>query len=185
MLIHPCVLSKYTEAWKEKQSRSKEKQMHSMIQNSWEELERFSFCTAVKIIAFNVLLKFLLINLSTLAVKQRGAQTWLTASGTEDRKHTYPHSTTSHSTGKSFHCSCLLLFVVSHVEPCRWCLFCFHRENGTQIYSDHIQNVCRVNLHGESLGENTKFLLSITAYNHFGESQSDPYVFYMKDLGNI
>ncbi|XP_037530755.1 interleukin-23 receptor [Nematolebias whitei] len=56
------------------------------------------------------------------------------------------------------------------------------RENGTQIYSNRIKNADEVVLPREILDENTKYLLTVTAYNHFGASRSDPFIFCMKDL---
>ncbi|XP_017262324.1 interleukin-23 receptor [Kryptolebias marmoratus] len=56
------------------------------------------------------------------------------------------------------------------------------RANGTQIHSDHTKNGDKVILPREILDENTKYLFVVTAYNHFGASQSDPYIFCIKDL---
>lgn len=34
------------------------------------------------------------------------------------------------------------------------------------------------------LEENTKYTLTATAYNHFGASRSDPFIFSVADIGN-
>ncbi|KAF7203251.1 interleukin-23 receptor [Nothobranchius furzeri] len=55
-------------------------------------------------------------------------------------------------------------------------------ENGTRITSDHIQNSNQITIHQKITNENTKYRLIIMASNHFEASQSDPFIFCMKDI---
>ena len=59
------------------------------------------------------------------------------------------------------------------------------RENGTQILLDQIQNAEEIAIPRAMIDENTKYQLIITAHNHFGESQSDPFTFCVKDIGKL
>ncbi|XP_042340134.1 interleukin-23 receptor isoform X2 [Plectropomus leopardus] len=56
------------------------------------------------------------------------------------------------------------------------------RENGTQILLDQIQDAGESVIQRAIIDENTKYRLTVTAYNHFGASQSDPFVFCVKDI---
>ncbi|XP_008296046.1 interleukin-23 receptor [Stegastes partitus] len=56
------------------------------------------------------------------------------------------------------------------------------RENGTQIHSAQTQNTEKITIRRGMLEENTKYLMTITAYNHFGDSQSDPFIFRKMDI---
>ncbi|KAM4629037.1 interleukin-23 receptor isoform 2-T3 [Polymixia lowei] len=55
------------------------------------------------------------------------------------------------------------------------------RENGTQIRYDGIQRT-EFTMLRTTLDENKKYQLSITAYNHFGKSKSDPFILCVKDV---
>ncbi|XP_078115489.1 interleukin-23 receptor isoform X3 [Sander vitreus] len=57
-----------------------------------------------------------------------------------------------------------------------------NRENGTQILFDQIQDAEEITIPRAMIDENTKYQLIITAYNHFGASQSDPFTFCVKDI---
>ncbi|XP_047442314.1 interleukin-23 receptor isoform X3 [Mugil cephalus] len=56
------------------------------------------------------------------------------------------------------------------------------RENGTLIRTDQIWDAESITVPRSMLDENATYLLNITAYNHFGVSQSDPFVFSVKDM---
>lgn len=58
------------------------------------------------------------------------------------------------------------------------------RENGTLILSDHIKNAETVNISRLVMDEDTKYQLSITDYNQFGDSQSY-LIFCVKDIGML
>lgn len=63
---------------------------------------------------------------------------------------------------------------------------CFiSRENGTQILLDQIQNAETINIPRAMIDEDTKYQLIVTAYNHFGASQSDPVTLCVKDEGRL
>ncbi|XP_054459001.1 interleukin-23 receptor [Anoplopoma fimbria] len=57
-----------------------------------------------------------------------------------------------------------------------------NRENGTQILFDQIQDAAEITIPRAKIDENTTHQLIITAYNHFGVSQSDPFFFCAKDV---
>ncbi|XP_022614909.1 interleukin-23 receptor-like [Seriola dumerili] len=57
-----------------------------------------------------------------------------------------------------------------------------NRENGTQIHSAQIQDAEAMTIPQGILDENTKYQLFVTAYNHFGASQSDPFIVRVKDI---
>ncbi|XP_071343501.1 interleukin-23 receptor isoform X2 [Trachinotus anak] len=56
------------------------------------------------------------------------------------------------------------------------------RENGIQMHLDQIQDAEKVTVPRGILDKNTKYQLIITAYNHFGVSQSDPFILCVKDI---
>ncbi|XP_045897605.1 interleukin-23 receptor-like isoform X2 [Micropterus dolomieu] len=55
-------------------------------------------------------------------------------------------------------------------------------ENGTQILSHQKQESEKITIPRAKIDENTKYQLIITAYNHFGASQSDPFILCVKDI---
>ncbi|XP_038572256.1 interleukin-23 receptor isoform X3 [Micropterus salmoides] len=55
-------------------------------------------------------------------------------------------------------------------------------ENGTQILSHQKQASEKITIPRAKIDENTKYQLIITAYNHFGASQSDPFILCVKDI---
>ncbi|XP_051233214.1 interleukin-23 receptor [Dicentrarchus labrax] len=57
-----------------------------------------------------------------------------------------------------------------------------YRENGTQILLDPIQDAKEITIPRAMMDENTKYQLNITAYNHFGVSESDPVILCVKDI---
>ncbi len=59
------------------------------------------------------------------------------------------------------------------------------RENGTQILLDQIQDAGEITIPRATIEENTKYQLIITAHNHFGASQSDPFILSVKDIGKL
>lgn len=59
----------------------------------------------------------------------------------------------------------------------------FTRGNGTQIRVDHIQDAETIQIQRTMLDENTKYQLSVEAYNHFGASHSDPFILCVRDIG--
>ncbi|XP_072245922.1 interleukin-23 receptor [Leuresthes tenuis] len=56
------------------------------------------------------------------------------------------------------------------------------RENGTQVHFAQIGDAEEITLSRAILDEKTKYLLTITTYNHFGTSQSDPFILCVKDI---
>ncbi|XP_070689066.1 interleukin-23 receptor [Pempheris klunzingeri] len=56
------------------------------------------------------------------------------------------------------------------------------RENGTQILFDQIQDAENATIPRAMIDENIKYQVIITAYNHFGPSQSDPITLCVKDI---
>ncbi|XP_069007177.1 interleukin-23 receptor [Embiotoca jacksoni] len=56
------------------------------------------------------------------------------------------------------------------------------RENGTEIHFNQIQDAGKISIPRAMLDVNTKYLLNITAYNHLGLSQSDPFILSVKDI---
>ncbi|XP_070817484.1 interleukin-23 receptor [Chaetodon trifascialis] len=56
------------------------------------------------------------------------------------------------------------------------------RENGTQILLTQIQDAEEITIPRAMIDENAKYQLTITAYNHFGSSQSDPVILCVKDI---
>ncbi|KAM9761530.1 interleukin-23 receptor [Menidia menidia] len=56
------------------------------------------------------------------------------------------------------------------------------RQNGTQLHVMHIQNAEEITLPRAIFDQNTKHLLTITKYNHFGTSQSDPFILCVTDI---
>ncbi|XP_034567449.1 interleukin-23 receptor [Notolabrus celidotus] len=56
------------------------------------------------------------------------------------------------------------------------------RENGTQVLMDQIKGSEEFPLPRSKIDENTTYQLNITAYNHFGASQSDPFYLCVKDI---
>jgi len=63
--------------------------------------------------------------------------------------------------------------------------FYITRENGTQIHLVHIWDAEEITLPRAILDEKTKYLLTVTTYNHFGTSQSDPFILCVKDIGKL
>ncbi|XP_058493845.1 interleukin-23 receptor isoform X2 [Solea solea] len=57
-----------------------------------------------------------------------------------------------------------------------------NRENGTQIYLDQIQNAEEIKIPRGIVDKSNKYQLIITAYNHFGVSQSNPFILCVKDI---
>ncbi|KAM4548903.1 interleukin-23 receptor isoform 2-T3 [Odontesthes bonariensis] len=55
------------------------------------------------------------------------------------------------------------------------------RENGTQIHAQ-IRDAEEITLPRAILDEKSKYLLTVTTYNHFGTSQSDPFILCVKDI---
>uniref|UniRef100_A0A3P9MPC0 Fibronectin type-III domain-containing protein n=1 Tax=Oryzias latipes TaxID=8090 RepID=A0A3P9MPC0_ORYLA len=56
------------------------------------------------------------------------------------------------------------------------------RGNGTQIRVEHIQDAETIQIQRTMLDENTKYQLSVEAYNHFGASHSDPFILCVRDI---
>ncbi|XP_068599909.1 interleukin-23 receptor [Brachionichthys hirsutus] len=57
-----------------------------------------------------------------------------------------------------------------------------NRENKTKIPSVQIQDVDKIAIRRELMDEDAKYLLTITAHNHFGASRSDPLILRVKDV---
>ncbi|KAG7520016.1 hypothetical protein JOB18_021030 [Solea senegalensis] len=57
-----------------------------------------------------------------------------------------------------------------------------NRENGTQIYLDQIQNAEEIKIPRGIVDKTKKYQLIITAYNHFGVSQSNPFILCVKEI---
>ncbi|XP_037627239.1 interleukin-23 receptor isoform X1 [Sebastes umbrosus] len=57
-----------------------------------------------------------------------------------------------------------------------------NRESGTQVLFDQIQDAEGITIPRALTDENTTYQLNITAYNHFGASQSDPFILCVKDI---
>lgn len=58
------------------------------------------------------------------------------------------------------------------------------RENGTRILLAGTENVT-IQVPCSAHDEDGKYQVNVTAYNHFGFSQSDPVSFFLKDIGEI
>ncbi|XP_073331914.1 interleukin-23 receptor [Pagrus major] len=56
------------------------------------------------------------------------------------------------------------------------------RENGTQVLLDQLQDAEEITIPRAIMDENTKHQLIITAYNHFGASQSDAVILCVEDM---
>ncbi|XP_040895464.1 interleukin-23 receptor isoform X2 [Toxotes jaculatrix] len=56
------------------------------------------------------------------------------------------------------------------------------RENMTQIHFNQTQDSEEITIPRGVLDKNTKYQLIVTAYNHFGASQSDPFILCVKDI---
>ncbi|XP_029988155.1 interleukin-23 receptor [Sphaeramia orbicularis] len=56
------------------------------------------------------------------------------------------------------------------------------RENGSQIYFRQIQDTENVTIPRKILDDNTKYRLTVNVSNHFGDSQSDPFILCVKDI---
>lgn len=48
-----------------------------------------------------------------------------------------------------------------------------------------VQDAEEITIHRAMIDENTKYQLIITAYNHFGSSESDPFILCVKDIGKF
>ncbi|XP_068175752.1 interleukin-23 receptor [Antennarius striatus] len=57
-----------------------------------------------------------------------------------------------------------------------------NRENETAVHLGQIQDDDKITIQRAQMDEDTKYLLVITARNHFGASQSDPVVLCVKDI---
>ncbi|XP_044056758.1 interleukin-23 receptor isoform X2 [Siniperca chuatsi] len=57
-----------------------------------------------------------------------------------------------------------------------------NRENETQILLHQIQDAEEISIPRSMIDENTQYQLIITAYNHFGASQSDLFILCVKDI---
>uniref|UniRef100_A0A3P8VB39 Interleukin-12 receptor subunit beta-2-like n=2 Tax=Cynoglossus semilaevis TaxID=244447 RepID=A0A3P8VB39_CYNSE len=55
-------------------------------------------------------------------------------------------------------------------------------DNGTCVYSNHIQDAEEIKIPRRTLDENTKYEFTITAYNYFGVSRSNPFILCVKDI---
>uniref|UniRef100_A0A673A8R3 Fibronectin type-III domain-containing protein n=1 Tax=Sphaeramia orbicularis TaxID=375764 RepID=A0A673A8R3_9TELE len=55
-------------------------------------------------------------------------------------------------------------------------------ENGSQIYFRQIQDTENVTIPRKILDDNTKYRLTVNVSNHFGDSQSDPFILCVKDI---
>lgn len=51
------------------------------------------------------------------------------------------------------------------------------------MYSNHIQDAEEIKIPRRTLDENTKYEFTITAYNYFGVSRSNPFILCVKDIG--
>lgn len=159
--------------------------MHVFAFPSWHTKQLFNNIYFVfRLLPF----KFLQINLKILSVKQQGAQILQTAHGREDRKHISPLPTTLQSTGEVLGLGHVKLSPSSHRSM--YICFIFNTcsiisENGTQILSHQKQESEKITIPRAKIDENTKYQLIITAYNHFGASQSDPFILCVKDIGKL
>lgn len=128
-------------------------------------------------------LKSLQINLQTFSVKRHEAQILSTACGREDRKRTSLPPTTYQSRGR--------LSLIDQVFSPVWrqktslVTCCVTRANGTQVLLDQIRGAEEITMPRAMIGENTEHQLIITAYNHFGASQSDPVTLCVEDMGKM
>lgn len=59
------------------------------------------------------------------------------------------------------------------------------RENSTQILLAHVKNAETIEVLRSAHDEDGKYQVNVTAYNHFGFSQSDPVSFCVNDMGEI
>lgn len=75
-----------------------------------------------------------------------------------------------------------ILFLITADSIFNVCFPCT-RENGSLVHFHHIQDAEETNIPRSILEDNTKYLLTVTAYNHFGASPSDPFILSVKDVG--
>lgn len=59
------------------------------------------------------------------------------------------------------------------------------RENGTRMLLAQVKNAETVKVALSARDDDGEYWVNITAYNHFGFSQSDPVSFYLKDIGEL
>lgn len=59
------------------------------------------------------------------------------------------------------------------------------RENGTRILLAHVENAETIEVPRSADNEDGAYQVNVTAYNHFGFSQSDPVTFCLRDMGKI
>lgn len=117
-------------------------------------------------------------------VKRGGTPLFWSARGSEGGKHTSAPPTTFQSAGVAV--VLRLGLVTERVLP-RITLqnLSVARENGTRILLARVENAETIKVPRSAHNEDDKYQLNVTAYNHFGFSQSDPVSFFLKDIGEI
>lgn len=116
-------------------------------------------------------------------MKRGGACLFWSAHGNEGGKHTSAISTTFPSAGVA------VVLRVCHITPRVLSLLTLQnlsvtRENGTRVLFAHVEFES-INVSRSAHDEDSKYQVNVTAYNHFGFSQSDPVSFWLKDKGEI
>lgn len=63
--------------------------------------------------------------------------------------------------------------------------FLLFRENGSEVLSVQVENAEMIYIPQSVVDGDTTFQLTITAHNHFGTSESHPYILSVKDIGRL
>lgn len=62
--------------------------------------------------------------------------------------------------------------------------FLLFRENGSEVLFDQVENET-IYIPRSVVDGDTTFQLTVTAHNHFGTSESHPYILSVKDIGRL
>lgn len=63
--------------------------------------------------------------------------------------------------------------------------FLLFRENGSEVLFDQVEDVEMIYIPRSVVDGDTTFQLTVTAHNHFGTSESHPYIISVKDIGRL
>lgn len=68
-----------------------------------------------------------------------------------------------------------------------WRMFYYllFRENGSEVLFKQVENAETISIPRSVVDGDTTFQLTVTAHNHFGTSESHPYIFSVKDIGRL
>ncbi|RVE74003.1 hypothetical protein OJAV_G00037010 [Oryzias javanicus] len=105
---------------------------------------------------------------------------WIVVNGLDLRAGLKPANITCETTRSSHTISCSWQRGRDTHLPTSYKIFL--RGNGSQIRVKDIQDAETIHIPRMMLDENTKYHLSIEAYNHFGASHSDPFILCVSDI---